>query len=119
MAYHILADEVSSATNTSWYLPVDGAKAFAVQFKFTGTVTGSLTFSGSCKRIEQAQDGSLTSPGTGPWDEWTELAQTITSQSSCLVDFPEGTGAAWVRVTWTKSGSPTGTISAYGHTKGA
>ncbi len=118
MGYFLIADEASAATNTSWYMPIEDAKAFAIQFKFTGTVTGTFTFFGSCKRIEQAQSGALTSPSTGPWDEWTELAQVITSQGSCLVDFPDGSGAAWVKITWTKSGSPTGTMSIYGHTKG-
>jgi hypothetical protein len=118
MAYHLIANEASAATNTSWYMRIEDAKAFALQFSFAGTVTGTFTFFGSCKRIEQAQDGGLTSPSTGPWDEFTDLAKTISTEPSWLIDFPEGTGAAWIKVTWTKSGSPTGTISAYGHTKG-
>lgn len=117
MAYHLLADEASAGSNASWYMSVEDAKAFGLQFKFTGTVAGTLTVYGSCKRIERDGGGALVSPSTGPWDEFTDLAKTISSEPSWLIDFPEGSGAAWIKVTWTKDGSPTGTISAYGHTK--
>lgn len=118
MAYHILADEVSTGLDTSWYMNVEDAMAFALQFKFAGTVAGAITVYGSCKRIERDRGGALVSPSTGPWDEYTDKAKTISTEPSWLIDFfAASTGAAWIKVTWTPDGEQSGTISVYGRTR--